>query len=237
MRSTGIRFSPLSLAEICSSRSRFHYSTRRPDEPWHLTCLVGNRRTWNRGEGFFRHDIHVYANDNKLSGGYQGYSRFNETYQWDGYKELLTLPAANYPKYTKGTRNYLRQLNYRHRVHAATLRELQLPREPLFDAIRPEERDSDCRNNNSSARRRLVKEPAFTEMLEALRKGTLKPPKPSLGLTVPSADGKPVPLEQAIADAERVGDSALHDFLAKKLEAFSRRDSFQDMEKNLRRRF
>ncbi|KAL1864016.1 hypothetical protein Daus18300_007981 [Diaporthe australafricana] len=55
--------------------SRLHYDLTRPEEPWHFTCIVGNRSIWTKGvhptPGF-----HVYGKDNNsLANGYQGYKR------------------------------------------------------------------------------------------------------------------------------------------------------------------
>lgn len=199
---------------------------------------------WKNGEGYFRERFHVYANNNNLAQGYQGYSRFNMAYQWDGYNERHSLPTTHFPKYAvqvshiQGSRSFIRGVTFRRRIHKSALHELELPPEPLFDSIRPERWKKDCGTHDMALlRRRLAKEPTFTKMLDAIREGALRPPKPSLGPTVPDADGNPMPLEQAIADAERAGNTKLHGFLQNRLKALTDKTLFKEMNKTLRRRF
>lgn len=80
----------------------------------------------------------------------------------------------------------------------------------------------------------------LTRILEEIQKGMLKPGKPKFGLTALGRDGKRVPIEQLIADAETAGDQALHGFLLRKVEAVERRAAaskrIREMDRTLRQR-
>lgn len=60
-----------------SHSSRFHYDLTRPEEPWHLTCTVGQRRRRKAG-AHLRQGFHVYGTDNSLAEGFHGYRQIPE---------------------------------------------------------------------------------------------------------------------------------------------------------------
>lgn len=110
--------------EFIYVQARFHYNASRPDEPWHITVDIGNRRTWNDGEGFFRKSYHIYAKNNDLRQGYAGYcssatEEDTDPSQWDHNIDAC--------RFTSWPKQWFRNPYYRKVLFEATQRSLEPP--------------------------------------------------------------------------------------------------------------
>lgn len=208
-----------------------------------MTCMVSSRKLWHNRQGYFRDGFHVYANDDDLAKGYHSHSQQNRDYQWQGYEELTVLPASLFPgfasqkRFSAANRNHIRSKGIRGRIWRATFQQLELPPDSSFDAIRPARINLKHSSNSKTTRQVCPRTSIFASLLQEIRKGTAGPPTPSLGLTVPGAGGKPIPIEKAIADARRSYNTRLADFLTKKLNVLSMSIQYRQVDEAMRRRF
>jgi hypothetical protein len=194
------------------SRSRFHYNNDNSDlgEPWHITVDLGNRKTWDNGNGFLRKTYHIYAKNNDLSQGYAGYSSSVYTTGTRKYNPRFQLPPrtkGDTPFWPLGARDYYRNPFHRKALHEATQRTFEPPTLSQY----PKTEDSWGLRFNPAMRafekvpvpRVLAVQNALDDLINSIREGASKPvlrPK-GVPFQVQDNSGNWVHISQAVSTA------------------------------------
>lgn len=174
----------------------------------HLNCYIGNRRTWQDGEGFIRGPYHVYAKDDDLAKGYRGYRHASRR---PGANAKYLKPSAlvphlrsNAPNLVAMSKHFLRPPNTRRNLRNAMRNEIAIPRRfPRLQA-KPQGNLGSFMNEAP-----LLPQKSFTSLVESWQSGLLKNPKPRNSRGTRDGKAESTRTQEAVQAALESGDSAV----------------------------